>query len=113
MRVIYYGTMLLLAGCSSLHSREKVEESNAAIRAAELAGAHHVPPAEYHLHQAKEANEYAKEQMSMGDRKGAESTLDRSEADADLAVVLTREEESREAKRKAAEQLNQLKRGKE
>jgi len=98
---------LLLVGCATYKTSDKLEAASAAIRAAEEAGAESVPAAKYHLDRAKEETQYAKEQLSYGNKKGASSTLDRTIADTDLAVQLVREERSHQATRKAAGRIQQ------
>src|SRR5688572_22628230 len=90
-------TALALAGCATTYrSSEKLEATQAAVQAAEGAGARNVPPASYHIERAKEETEFARQQLKMGDPRGAESTLDRATADTELAAQLVREEQNRQ-----------------
>src|SRR4051812_16920225 len=98
-------TALALGGCASAQSSEKLDETTAMMQTAEQAGAHQVPSAQYHLSKAEEHNEVAKQQLKSGDRLSAESTLDRSRADAELAVQLVPEEKGRQTTRRTAEQI--------
>jgi hypothetical protein len=99
---------LLLVGCATYKTSDKLEAASAAIRAAEEAGADKVPAAKYHLDRAKEETQYAKEQLSYGNKRGASSTLDRTIADTDLAVQLVREERSHEATNKLGGRIHQV-----
>ncbi len=78
-----------LGGCATfpLHT----EASTSGIRAAEEVGAANVPKASLHLQLAKEELELAKSLASKGYKDQAQSMLMRAEADAELAVALSRE----------------------
>jgi hypothetical protein len=85
-----------LAACASTpppHEREA--SSEAAIRAANEVGAQQVPQAALHLKLAQEQFEKAKKQMQSGDNAEASYTLLRSQADAELALAMAREEKTR------------------
>jgi len=86
------GSVLLavvIAGCGSSPAINK-EASTSAIRAAEEVGASKVPSASLYLQLAKEGLEKAKALAKDGDREEAESMLLRAQADAELAVALSR-----------------------
>lgn len=78
----------IVAGCSSAPLR--TEASTSGIRAAEEAGAANVPQASLHLQLAREELAKARELSEKGERDKAASMLLRAEADADLALVLSR-----------------------
>lgn len=69
----------------------RTEASTSGIRAAEEVGASNVPRAALHLQLAKEELAKAKGIANDGDKDQAASMLMRAEADAELAVALSRE----------------------
>jgi hypothetical protein len=85
------GVLLLatIAGCGSTPAVNK-EPSTSAIRAAEEVGASNVPSASLYLQLAKEELENAKNLAAKNNKEQAESMLLRSQADAELAVALSR-----------------------
>ena len=90
--VMVAGSVLLsaaIAGCGSSPAINK-EASTSAIRAAEEVGASKVPSASLYLQLAKEGLEKAKVLAADGDKEQAESMLLRAQADAELAVALSR-----------------------
>jgi hypothetical protein len=99
-------TTALGAGCASapLHT----DASTAGIRAAEEVGAPEVPRAALHLQLAKEELEQAQVLASRGKKGQAGSMLQRSEADAELAVALSREAGEGAEARAALERARQL-----
>jgi pyridoxal biosynthesis lyase PdxS len=91
-----FAAVALAAACASAPLR--TEGSTSGIRAAEEVGAGEVPQASLHLQLAKEELQYAKDLSAKNEPERADSMLLRSEADAELAVALSREEtEKREA----------------
>jgi regulator of protease activity HflC (stomatin/prohibitin superfamily) len=106
--VILSGSVLIsavIAGCGSSAPLNK-ESSTSAIRAAEEVGATNVPTASLYLQLAKEEQENAKVLAAKGDKEEAESMLTRSQADAELAVALSRGDAD---KKEAAESLERVK----
>lgn len=99
-------TTALAAGCASAPLR--TEASTSGIRAAEEVGAPTVPRAALHLQLAKEELEQAKRLASKGKEEQAASLLQRSEADAELAVALSREAGEESEARAALERARQL-----
>jgi hypothetical protein len=95
-----------IAGCSSAPLR--TEGSTSGIRAAEEAGASKVPRASLHLQLAREELKLARELSAKGDKKEAASMLMRAEADAELAVVLSREDAEKAEAMAAIERVRQL-----
>src|SRR5512141_2991109 len=77
-------------GCAS--APLGTEGSTSGIRAAEEAGAAKVPQASLHLQLAREEVEVAKGLAAKNEKEKAESMLMRAEADAELAVALSRGE---------------------
>lgn len=103
------GLFLLVAtvvGCAGAPLR--TEDSSAAIRAAEEVGAEGVPRAALHLQLAKEALAKATKISESGDKDRAKSMLTRAEADAELAVVLSRGEAEKQEAMKAVARAQQL-----
>jgi len=99
-------TTVIMAGCTSAPLR--TESSTSAIRAAEEAGAAKVPQASLHLQLAREELESARGLFAKGEKKEASSMLLRAEADADLAVALSHEENERTEAGLAVERARQL-----
>jgi regulator of protease activity HflC (stomatin/prohibitin superfamily) len=97
----------LLAGCGSSPVLNK-EPSTSAIRAAEEVGASTVPSASLYLQLAKEGLEKAKVLATEGEKEQAASMLLRAEADAELAVALSRGEADKTEATKAIERVQQL-----
>ena len=94
------------AGCGGAPLR--TDASTSGIRAAEEVGAKGVPQAALHLRLAKEELERARGLQSNGDKDEAASMLLRSEADAELAVALSREDAEKTEARAAVERVHQL-----
>lgn len=97
----------VIAGCGSSPVVNK-EASTSAIRAAEEVGASKVPSASLYLQLAKEELENAKGLASRGDKEEAESMLERAQADAELAVALSREDADKKEAAQAIERVRQL-----
>jgi hypothetical protein len=97
----------VIAGCGSSPAVNK-EASTSAIRAAEEVGASKVPSASLYLQLAKEELENAKGLASRGDKEEAESMLERAQADAELAVALSREDADKKEAAQAIERVRQL-----
>jgi hypothetical protein len=68
-----------------------------------------VPQAALHLQLAKEELARAKALSAEGDHEEAASMLSRSEVDAEMAVVLSREDAERSEAEAAVERVRQLK----
>lgn len=94
------------AGCTRVALR--TESSTSGIRAAEEVGAARVPQAKLHLQLAKEELATAKQFAASDEKEKAESMLQRSEADSELAVALTRAEAEKNAANAAWENVRQL-----
>lgn len=113
MRSIVMAGSILYAvvatGCASGPPvNQRTESSTAAIRAAEEVGATRVPRASLHLQLAKEEAERAKGLSASGDKERAASLLLRAEADADLAVALSREQAEKVEAQQAMERVHEL-----
>lgn len=115
-RIAFLGLALwlggTLAGCASAPPPvEKMQASQAAIRAAEELGATRVPQAALHLQLAKEQSEAAKQALEQSDKPRAEGLLMRAEADAELALALARESNARADAQQAIDRIRAMKHG--
>jgi hypothetical protein len=97
----------VIAGCGSSAPLNK-EASTSAIRAAEEVGAPNVPTASLYLQLAKEELGNAKALAEKGNKEEAESMLTRSQADAELAVALSRGDADKKEAADAIERVKQL-----
>ena len=87
---------------------EKVASTEAAIRGAQEVGAPAVPQAALHLKLAQEQLDKAKALMQDGNNKRADSVLMRAQADAELAVSLARESNTRTDAQQTVDQVRAL-----
>ena len=99
--------LALFSGCASAPPL-RTEASTSEISAAEEAGAAKVPQASLHLQMAKEELELAKGLSAKGEKKRAAAMLLRAEADAELAVALSRGDAEKSEARAAIERVHQL-----
>lgn len=98
-----------IAGCASGPSFSKSSsESKSAIRAAEEAGSINTPSAAYHLQLAKEELARAEVLAAGGEKEQAASLLTRAEADAELAIALSHEQDEKMDAAKAVERVRKL-----
>jgi hypothetical protein len=95
------------AGCAG-HPALHTESSTSAIRAAEEVGASEVPRASFHLQLAKEELDLARSLSDRGKTDEAASQLLRAEADAELAVLLSREQSEKSEAVQAMDRVRQL-----
>lgn len=99
-----------LAGCGSFPRPEaRVASSEGSIRGAQEAGAQSVPEAALHLKLAQEERDKALALMKNGENERAEYMLMRSEADAELANALARENKAKQEAAQANDQLEATK----
>lgn len=96
----------IVAGCSNTPLR--TEASKSGIRAAEEVGAAQIPQASLHLQLAKEELELAKTLSARGEKEKAASMLLRAEADAELAVTLSRGDAEKSEAQSAVERVRKL-----
>lgn len=99
-------TLALAAGCGS--APLKTDRSTSGIRAAEEVGAKEVPRAALHLQLAREGLAKAEKLSKDGEPEQARSMLMRAEADAELAVALSRESADKSEAEAAIEKVRQL-----
>ena len=98
-------------GCGGAPKPEaRIASSQGAIRGAQEAGAEGVPQATLHLKLAQEQRQQALELIKNDENHRADLLLARAEADAELAVALSREATAKADAEKAAEEVESLKR---
>ncbi|MFI5297998.1 MAG: DUF4398 domain-containing protein [Polyangiales bacterium] len=101
---------VLVAGCATAPApHARVASSEGAIRGAEEAGATNSPQAALHLKLAQEQRDAALLLLKDGDGERADFVLMRAEADAELAVALSHEAQSRAKAEKTLESVRALK----
>lgn len=106
LSVVAVVTTAIIGGCANAPLR--TEQSTSGISAAEEAGAAKIPQASLHLQLAKEELESAKILAKKGEKERADSMLMRSEADAELAVVLSHENAEKTEAQAAVDRARQL-----
>ena len=100
--------VLSLAGCATVQiPSDRLEHAQASVRGAEELGALAVPAAKLHLQYAKDQTAAAKRMANDGD-ENAILMMARAEADAELALSLAREAQTRSRAQQALEVLDQL-----
>jgi hypothetical protein len=98
---------LAIAGCGSSPPL-RTESSTSAIRAAEAVGADQVPRASLHLQLANEELAGAEKLAADGRNEEAESMLLRAHADAELAILLSKENQEKAEAARAMERVVKL-----
>ena len=98
----------LTAACGSSFPTptDRLASSEAAIRSAKELGAQNDPQASLHVKLADEQVATAKSLMKDGDNQRADLVLQRADADAELAVMITRERAAKGAADAAKQNLN-------
>lgn len=111
---IVVAAVLGLAGCGSSlpPPSDRLASAEAASRSARELGADKEPKAALHLKLAQEQIDQAKKLMGDGDNKRADLVLQRASSDAELAVMLAKENAASSEATKAKEKVNQMKTGK-
>lgn len=106
--------MLSLVGCGSSMPppSDKLATAEAASRSARELGADKEPKAALHLKLAQEQIDQAKKLMADGDNRRADLVLQRASSDAELSVMLAKENNASGEAQKAKEKVNQMKSGK-
>lgn len=99
---------LLACGGGYPEPRSQLTNSEAAVRAAEVAGAQTSPQSALHLKRAREQVEGGKGLIRDGENERADWVLQRAEADAELALSLSRERARRKKAKDAKEELERL-----
>jgi hypothetical protein len=91
--------------------RNQLTAAEAAVRAAEVAGAQNGPQSALHLKRAREQVETGRALIQEGENERAEWTLLRAQSDADLALAVATEEARRKQAAAAKAELDQLQEG--
>jgi hypothetical protein len=106
--------MLSLVGCGSSMPppSDRLATAEAASRSARELGADREPKAALHLKLAQEQIDQAKKLMADGDNRRADLILQRASSDAELSVMLAKENNASGEAQKAKERVNQMKSGK-
>ncbi|MBI2396122.1 MAG: DUF4398 domain-containing protein [Deltaproteobacteria bacterium] len=100
----------VVAGCGGAAApNARVASTTGAITAAEEIGAKNDPQAALHLRMAQEQRQRAVELMARGKNAEASWMLARAQADAELAIALAREAQTRAAAEQAISQIEDLK----
>lgn len=100
------------AACgSSPPPTARYASASASIRAAHEVGAEKVPDAQLHLQMAEDQLNQAKRMIQDGDNDKASWVLSRAQSDADLAVGLAREAQTRAAADQVSAQIKQVQQG--
>ena len=100
--------LLVACGGGYPEPRNQLTASEAAVRAAEVAGAQSGPQSALHLKRAREQVETGKNLIQEGENERAEWVLRRAQSDADLALALATEEARRKQVTAVKEDLDQL-----
>jgi hypothetical protein len=104
---------IALGACASSNvPHETMAASEGSIRAAEEVGAADVPDAALHLQLAKEQTEKAQQLMKDGHNDRAKYVLMRAQADAELAITLSKEDAAIHDAELAMAQVRALQSGK-
>jgi hypothetical protein len=103
-----------IAGCGGSFPApsQRLSSAEAASRSARELGAEKEPKAALYLKYANEQIERSKGLIAAGDNRGADETLARANADAELALQLAKETTTRAEANEALEKLKALKGGK-
>ena len=102
---------LVACGSSIPPPSDKLASAEAAARSARELGAEREPKAALHLRLATEQIDQAKKLMSDGDNKRADLVLQRASSDAELSVMLAKENTARGEAEKAQERVKNVKAG--
>jgi hypothetical protein len=99
-----------ITGCGGGYPepRNQLTAAEAAVRAAEVAGAQDGPQSALHLKRAREQVDSGKSLIQEGENERAEWVLRRAQSDADLALAVATEEARRKQAAAAKAELDQL-----
>lgn len=110
-RLASLSLFLFAVGCgASAPPSHQLTKSQAAIRGAEVAGAEDTPKAKLHLKMAKDHLANAEQLIAEEEYDDAALVLRRAEADADLAIALSKEAEARGRAEDLQRKVQELKR---
>jgi len=99
--IIIAAATTIIAGCAAELPVRQLARTEAAVRAADDKGAEEIPRAAAYLKMAEDSLELARAYMATDEMDKAEAALDRSRYDAEIALALAREEETRAKARQA------------
>jgi len=99
-------TLLACGGAPVPH--DALSAAQADVKGAEVGGAGENPKAALHVKLAKDQIEIAQKQIADGDNEEAARTLDRAQADAELALALSKEAKAQGDASEASEQVGKL-----
>lgn len=104
---------LFLAACGSSipPPSDRLASAEAAARSARELGADKEPKAQLHLKLATEQIDQAKKLMTDGDNRRADLVLQRANADAELSVMLAKENNAKQEASAAQEKVKAVKGG--
>lgn len=103
------GLAVALVACGSQQMpTARVASSEAAVRAAHEVGASQIPEASLHLRMAEDQLKTANRLIKDGEPEKAEWLLVRSQADAELAIGLTRESKAKAGADQAQQKLQSV-----
>src|SRR6187551_264375 len=102
-----FGTSLLACGGAPV-PHDALTAAQADVKGAEVGGAAENPKAALHVKLAKDEIALAEKQISDGDNEEAKRTLDRAQADAELALALAKEVKAQAEAGEASEQVGKL-----
>lgn len=88
--------------------QDALTAAQADVKGAEVGGAADNPQAALHLKLAKDQIATAEKQIADGDNERAARTLDRAQADAELALALAKEAKAQNDASEASEQVGKL-----
>jgi hypothetical protein len=113
MRNVVVGLVLFLVACGSSipPPSDRLASAEAAARSARELGAEKEPRAALHLRLASEQIDQAKKLMADEDNKRADLVLQRASSDAELAVMLAKENSAKAEAEKAQEIVKKVKSG--
>jgi hypothetical protein len=114
MRTSIIAVSLLLVACGSSlpPPSDRLASAEAAARSARELGAEKDPKAQLHLRLASEQIDQAKKLMADGDNKRADLVLQRANSDAELSVMLAKENTAKTAAEEAQGKVKNIKAGK-
>jgi hypothetical protein len=100
------------AGCASTDMPvAELARTQAAIRAASEVHAERIPRAALHVKMARDQLDTAKRYIANGEGDEASAALDRAELDAELAVMISKQEQSRQKTDAIRERIANLRAG--
>ena len=109
-KIAFVLASVMLAACASTPvPADKLANSQAAVRSAEEMNAERNPDAALYLRLAREQLDDAKKKIKDGDNERATYVLARAQADAEVALNLAREAQTRADAQKTIESVQQIK----